>query len=110
MIALALASPVRSAARFAGCLPVRATRFRGLAPTATRCRPLRGLDPVAEGCEGQSWKGVVDEVPDVVVARRLHPEDPARSTDTRVLRVGIALREPTPIKLEQRVDCIDACG
>jgi HlyD family secretion protein len=64
-------------------------------------------DPVtitAEGYEGQSWKGVVEEIPDNVVPRRLRPTDPGRPGDTRVLLVKIALQEATPLKLGQRVE------
>jgi HlyD family secretion protein len=57
----------------------------------------------AEGYGSQSWKGTVEEIPDGVVARRLKPEDPGKPTDTRVLMVKIALNEPTPFKLAQRV-------
>jgi HlyD family secretion protein len=57
----------------------------------------------AEGYGSKSWKGTVEEIPDGVVARRLKPEDPGKPTDTRVLMVKIALDEPTPFKLAQRV-------
>ncbi|HZF10201.1 MAG TPA: efflux RND transporter periplasmic adaptor subunit [Thermoanaerobaculia bacterium] len=58
----------------------------------------------AEGYDGQSWRGRVEEVPDAVVNRRLKPQDPGRPSDTRVLLVKIALLEPTPLKLGQRVE------
>ena len=58
----------------------------------------------AEGYTGQSWKAEVEEVPDAVVPRRLKPQDPGRPSDTRVLRVKIALAEATPLKLGQRVE------
>jgi HlyD family secretion protein len=58
----------------------------------------------AEGFAGQTWRGRVEEIPDAVVARRLKPEDPGRPSDTRVLLVKIALLEPTPLKLSQRVE------
>jgi RND family efflux transporter MFP subunit len=57
----------------------------------------------AEGYGSQTWRGTVEEIPDGVVARRLKPEDPGKPTDTRVLMVKIALNEPTPLKLSQRV-------
>jgi HlyD family secretion protein len=57
----------------------------------------------AEGYGSRAWKGTVEEIPDGVVARRLKPEDPGKPTDTRVLMVKIALDEPTPFKLGQRV-------
>lgn len=58
----------------------------------------------AEGYDGQQWRGIVEEIPDSVVARRLKPEDPGRPTDTRVLMVKVALQEKTPLKLGQRVE------
>jgi RND family efflux transporter MFP subunit len=64
-------------------------------------------DPVhitAEGYDGRSWKGEVEEIPDTVVGRRLKPQDPGKPEDTRVLLVKIAFQEPTPLKLGQRVE------
>jgi HlyD family secretion protein len=58
----------------------------------------------AEGFDDQSWKGKVEDIPDAVVARRLKPQDPSRPVDTRVLLVKVALEEPTPLKLGQRVE------
>jgi len=58
----------------------------------------------AEGFDGRSWKGRVEEIPDAVSARRLKPQDPGRPQDTRVLIVKVALDEPTPLKLGQRVE------
>jgi HlyD family secretion protein len=58
----------------------------------------------AEGFPGLSWRGRVEEVPDVVVGRHIRPEDTSRPVDTRVLLVKVALLEPTPLKLGQRVD------
>lgn len=58
----------------------------------------------AEGFGERRWRGTVEEIPDEVVSRRLKPEDPGRPTDTRVLLVKVALSEPTPFKLDQRVD------
>ena len=58
----------------------------------------------AEGYDGRSWAGEVEEIPDAVVGRRLKPQDPGKPEDTRVLLVKIALREPTPLKLGQRVE------
>lgn len=58
----------------------------------------------AEGYAGQSWKGRVEEIPGVVQGRRLKPQDPGRPQDTRVLLVKVALLEPTPLKLGQRVE------
>jgi RND family efflux transporter MFP subunit len=57
----------------------------------------------AEGYTG-TWKGKVEEIPDAVVARRLKPQDPGRPSDTRVLLVKIAVLEPVPVKLGQRVE------
>jgi RND family efflux transporter MFP subunit len=62
--------------------------------------------PVTVTAEGYAaaWKGHVEEVPDSVVTRRLKPQDPGRPSDTRVLLVKVALDEPTPLKLSQRVE------
>jgi HlyD family secretion protein len=57
----------------------------------------------AEGFDRQ-WKAHVEEIPDAVVARTLRPNDPAKPTDTRVLLVKLALDEPAPLKLGQRVE------
>ncbi len=68
---------------------------------------IRLGDPVtitAEGYDGQSWRGRVEEIPDTVVPRRLRPTDPGRPGDTRVLLVKIALEDATPLKLGQRVE------
>jgi RND family efflux transporter MFP subunit len=58
----------------------------------------------AEGFTGQSWHGKVEEIPDTVTSRRIKPQDPGRPSDTRVLLVKIALGEPVPVKLGQRVE------
>jgi HlyD family secretion protein len=58
----------------------------------------------AEGFPETIWQGVVEEVPDVVVAKGMLPRDPARPVDVRVLRVKIAFSEKTPLKLGQRVE------
>ena len=57
----------------------------------------------AEGFNG-SWFGVVEEIPDSVISRRLKPQDPSKPIDTRVLLVKVALSEPSPLKLGQRVE------
>jgi len=58
----------------------------------------------AEGFGDASWKAHVEEIPDSVTSRRLKPEDPGRPSDTRVLLVKVALDEPAPLKLGQRVE------
>ncbi|MFP2929956.1 efflux RND transporter periplasmic adaptor subunit [Pyxidicoccus sp. 3LG] len=58
----------------------------------------------AEGFDDQTWKGRVEDIPDAVVDRRLKPQDSGRPVDTRVLLVKVALAEPTPLKLNQRVE------
>ncbi len=58
----------------------------------------------AEGYSPAKWHGTVEEIPDSVVGRRTRPADPGRPIDARVLPVKIALAEPTPLKLGQRVD------
>lgn len=62
--------------------------------------------PAAITAEGfdRTWKGTVEEIPDAVVSRRLKPQDPSKPIDTRVLLVKIALGEPAPLKLGQRVE------
>lgn len=58
----------------------------------------------AEGYDGRQWRGTIEEVPDAVTSRRLKPQDAAKPIDTRVLLVKVALAEPTPLKLGQRVE------
>jgi RND family efflux transporter MFP subunit len=58
----------------------------------------------AEGYSATKWRGTVEEIPDSVVGRRTRPADPGRPIDARVLPVKIALTEPTPLKLGQRID------
>jgi RND family efflux transporter MFP subunit len=58
----------------------------------------------AEGYPGKSWRGEVEELADVLVGRRIRPEDPGRPTDTRVLPVRIAFRVETPLRFGQRVE------
>jgi HlyD family secretion protein len=58
----------------------------------------------AEGYGDRAWTGRIEEIPDEVVGRRLKPQDPGKPTDTRVLLVKIALQDPMPFKLGQRVE------
>ena len=58
----------------------------------------------AEGYPPRHFRAEVEEIADVVVPRRLRPDDPGRSSDTRVLRVKVAFREPCTLKLGQRVE------
>ena len=58
----------------------------------------------AEGYPPRRFRAEVEEIADAVVPRRLRPEDPGRSGDTRVLPVKIAFREPCTLKLGQRVE------
>jgi HlyD family secretion protein len=58
----------------------------------------------AEGAQSRRWRGVVEEIADVVVPRQTRPEDPSRPSDTRVLSVWLAYREANPVKLGQRVE------
>lgn len=62
----------------------------------------------AEGYDGASWHGVVEEIPDAVVTRRVRPPDPSQPVDTRVLLVKVALSEPSPLKLGQRTEIVIA--
>ena len=59
---------------------------------------------LGRGNPGVTWKGVVEEIPDQVVSRRLKPQDPGRPSDTRVLLVKVALLETAPIVLGQRIE------
>lgn len=63
-------------------------------------------NPVQVRAEGYSatWSARVEEIPSQVVGRKLKPQDPSRPSDTRVLLVKVALLEPTPLKLGQRVE------
>jgi RND family efflux transporter MFP subunit len=58
----------------------------------------------AEGYGTHHWNGEVEEISDSVVPRQNRPEDPGRSSDSRVLPVKIALKNHTPLKLGQRVE------
>lgn len=72
-------------------------------------RVVRGA-PVTITVEGQgaTWKGTVDEVPNVITRRRTRPDDPTRPTDTRVLLVKIAIEnvkaDQTTLRFGQRVE------
>ncbi|MEO7793150.1 MAG: efflux RND transporter periplasmic adaptor subunit [Thermoanaerobaculia bacterium] len=63
-----------------------------------------GVAVTAEGFDGETWRGTVEEIPDSVQGRRLKPQDPGKPADTRVLLVKIRLEEATPLKLGQRVE------
>jgi HlyD family secretion protein len=71
---------------------------------AGRVRLGDAVRVMAEGYDGKTWQGRVEEIPDSVVGRRLKPQDPGKPEDTRVLLVKVALLEPTPLKLGQRVE------
>ncbi len=71
---------------------------------AGRVRLGEEVRVMAEGYDGKSWRGKVEEIPDAVVGRRLKPQDPGKPEDTRVLLVKVALLESTPLKLGQRVE------
>jgi RND family efflux transporter MFP subunit len=58
----------------------------------------------AEGADDKAWRGRVEEIPDRVVERETRPDDPGRPSDSRVLRVKVALDERVPFKLGQKVD------
>lgn len=57
----------------------------------------------AEGHE-EVWRGRIEEIPDSVGPRQLHPQDPASPSDVRVLRVKVALEDRGRLKLGQRVE------
>jgi HlyD family secretion protein len=58
----------------------------------------------AEGYPGVRWPATVEEVPPIVVTRQLRPQDPGRPTDSGVVLVKLALSDPTPLRLGQRVE------
>ena len=58
----------------------------------------------AEGYEGRSWKGSIEEIADAVTLRKLKPQDPSRPTDTRILAVKVAFGEDVPLKLGTTVE------
>ena len=60
----------------------------------------------ADGYPPRRVKGMVEEIADAVGPRQLRPEDPARSADSRVLRVQVAFSEPCTLKLGQRVEVL----
>jgi HlyD family secretion protein len=57
-----------------------------------------------EGYPGKVWQSKVEEIADAVAPRQTRPEDPGRLSDTRVLRVRLALLEHNPLKLGQHVE------
>ena len=44
----------------------------------------------ADGYEGRSWKGTIEEIADAVTLRKLKAQDPGRPTDTRIVAVKVA--------------------
>lgn len=98
--------PVESGTPLVTVADLRRTRIEAEVDEFDAARVRLGVAVVvsAEGFDGQTWRGRVEEIPDAVVARRLKPEDPGRPSDTRVLLVKVALLEPTPLKLGQRVE------
>jgi HlyD family secretion protein len=58
----------------------------------------------ADGYEGRSWRGSVEEIADAVTLRQLKAQDPGRPTDTRILAVKVAFQEPAPLKLGTTVE------
>ena len=63
-----------------------------------------------EAFAGRSWPGLVEEVADALVGRRVRPEDPGRPADTRVLPVRVKLAGATPLRLGQRVEVAIKAG
>jgi HlyD family secretion protein len=58
----------------------------------------------ADGYEGRSWRGSVEEIADAVTLRQLKAQDPGRPTDTRILAVKVAFEEEAPLKLGTTVE------
>lgn len=71
---------------------------------AGRVRVGAGVVIRAEGYDGKTWRGRIEEIPDQLVARQLRPLDPSRPVDTRVLMAKIQLTEAVPLRLGQRVE------
>jgi HlyD family secretion protein len=71
---------------------------------ASRVHKGASVRVTAEGHPNESWQGIVEEVPPVVVTKGMVPRDPSLPVDVRVLRAKIALTGPTPLKLGQRVE------
>jgi RND family efflux transporter MFP subunit len=69
-----------------------------------RCRVGSPVKIRVESYPGRTWRGEVEEIADVLTGRRIRPEDPGRPTDTRVLPVRIAFREPNPLRFGLRVE------
>jgi multidrug resistance efflux pump len=69
-----------------------------------RCQLGSAVTIRSESYPDRSWRGVVEEVADVLTGRRIRPEDPGRPTDTRVLPVRIGFREPHSFKFGLRVE------
>jgi RND family efflux transporter MFP subunit len=69
-----------------------------------RIAPKSKVTITAEGFPGRRWDGEVEEIAEAVVARQTRPQDPGRPADIRVLRVKVAFKQPSPLKLGQRVD------
>ncbi|HET8644068.1 MAG TPA: HlyD family efflux transporter periplasmic adaptor subunit, partial [Vicinamibacteria bacterium] len=58
----------------------------------------------ADGYEGRSWKGRIEEIADAVTLRQLKAQDPGRPTDTRIVAVKVAFLEEAPLKLGTTVE------
>jgi len=58
----------------------------------------------ADGYEGHSWKGTIEEIADAVTLRKLKAQDPGRPTDTRIVAVKVAFAEASPLKLGTTVE------
>jgi RND family efflux transporter MFP subunit len=69
-----------------------------------RVSPHARATITAEGYRGRRWRGEVEAIAHAVVGRQTRPAHPGRASDTRVLLVKIAFREPNPLKLGQRVE------
>jgi HlyD family secretion protein len=58
----------------------------------------------ADGYEGRSWPGRIEEIADAVTLRQLKAQDPGRPTDTRIVAVKVAFLEEAPLKLGTTVE------
>ncbi len=71
---------------------------------AERVHPGDSVTITAEGYGAQTWEGTVESVADVIVPRRVKPQDPGRFSDVRVLPVKVRLPRDAPLRVGQRVE------
>lgn len=97
---------VEMGSRVATLADLRRLRIEGEADEADAAGLAVGaaVSISADAHPSRSWRGIVEEVADAVMLRKLKPQDPSRPTDTRILAVKVAFAEPTPLKLGSTVE------